>query len=247
MSSSLPNESNDAGCAVHIHDEQDPRCRHIDERSSLILLDAPRDEIGAKQTIRNVWWWSLIFSATPSAAIACMSLATARLGSIGAWQSGILYLSYTLSAVLLGATLLSKWLGSRNAMISGMTLYCIYVGCFCVATAFPNVATSVAWTGAAIGGIGAGFLWTAQGVYFAQCAEEYSMQSGSDWAQSTTMVGAIFAFCFLAEEATLDLLSTMLIEFGNVPWTYIFAVYACIAILSTSAMTLVKNYGPATS
>ncbi len=35
-----------------------------------------------------IWLWSLVFSATPSAAIACLSLATARLGSIGAWQSG---------------------------------------------------------------------------------------------------------------------------------------------------------------
>ncbi len=82
---------------------------------------------------------------------------------------------------------------------------------------------------------------------FAQCAEEYSMQSGRDWSKSTSMLGTIFAFCFLTEEAALDLLSTVLIEFVNVPWTYIFAVYASIAILSTFAMTLVQDYGPSSS
>lgn len=59
-----------------------------DERTSLLLLNVPRDYSGAQQTVANVWLWSWIFSATPSAAIACLSLATARLGSIGAWQSG---------------------------------------------------------------------------------------------------------------------------------------------------------------
>jgi len=43
-----------------------------------------------------------------------------------------------------------------------MAIYCFYVGCFLIATLFPNVRDVAAITGAAIGGIGAGFLWTAQ-------------------------------------------------------------------------------------
>lgn len=47
-------------------------------------------------------------------------------------------------------------------MILSMYIYCIYIGCFLVATLFPSIKSVSAISGAAIGGIGAGFLWTAQ-------------------------------------------------------------------------------------
>jgi len=55
-----------------------------------------------------------------------------------------------------------------------MLLYCVYVGCFVVATAFPQFAETAALTGAAFGGVGAGFLWIAQGNYFAEAAKHYA-------------------------------------------------------------------------
>jgi MFS family permease len=170
-----------------------------------------------------------------------LSLATARLGSVGAWQSGVLYLAYTLSAVM-GATYVVKRLGSRNSMMLGMAFFCMYVGAFLIATVWPSALKVAAMTGAAIGGIGSGLLWTAQGVYFSQASEEYSLESGQDWATSTSMLAGIFAFILLAEETALDLLSTFLIRVFGVPWDVIFAVYAGIAVLATSCMVYVKEY-----
>ena len=87
--------------------------------------------------------------------------AVARLGDLGAWQSGVLYLTYTISSVS-GATYVVKRLGSRNALILSNAIYCVYIGCFLVATSFPQIQIFSAISGAAIGGIGAGILWTAQ-------------------------------------------------------------------------------------
>jgi MFS family permease len=222
--------------------EQKRRQTMQGERASLLRLrDAPRDFTGASATLRNFITMSALFSAVPAAALACLSLATARLGSVGAWQSGVLYLAYTLSAVM-GATYVVKRLGSRNAMILGMTFFCMYVGAFLIATVWPSTLKVAALTGAAIGGIGSGLLWTAQGVYFSQASEEYSLKSGQDWASSTSMMAGIFAFILLAEETALDLLSTFLIRVFGVPWDVIFALYAGIAVVATSCMVYVKEY-----
>jgi hypothetical protein len=49
---------------------------------------------------RNDEYWNfvrmaILFSANHGCVVACLSLATARLGSVGAWQSGILYVLAT--------------------------------------------------------------------------------------------------------------------------------------------------------
>lgn len=79
----------------------------------------------SRSTVKNFIAMAVLFSANHGCTVACLSLATARLGSIGAWQSGILYISYTASAIL-GATYVTKVLGGRNAIMTGMTL-CKYV------------------------------------------------------------------------------------------------------------------------
>jgi MFS family permease len=205
------------------------------------LSDAPRNYTAATACLRNFCLMSVLFSAVPAAALACLSLATARLGSTGAWQSGILYLTYTLSACT-GATYVVKRMGSRDAMRLGMTLFCAYIAAFSVATVWPSSLQAAAWTGAALGGAGSGLLWTAQGVYFSQAAEEYSLLSGRDWEASTSSLAGIFAFCLLAEETALDLASTFLIRVFGVPWKFIFVMFALVAVTATASMTVVKQY-----
>jgi MFS family permease len=170
---------------------------------------------------------------------ACLALATSRLGSTGAWQSGILYITYTASA-LLGATFIVKRFGARNSMWLGMALYCAYVACFYLATSLSNPKL-YAWTGAAIGGVGAGFLWTAQGSYFGKAAEEHAMWLQQPVSTSTASFAGIFAFLYLAEEVVLRLLSTVLLEVG-VSWESIFGIYTAVTVVSTLAMPLVRDY-----
>ena len=89
--------------------------------TTLSFLPPFTDRESSRSTVRNFIVMAVLFSANHGCTVACLSLATARLGSIGAWQSGILYITYTASAVL-GATYVTKVLGGRNAIMTGMTL-----------------------------------------------------------------------------------------------------------------------------
>jgi MFS family permease len=213
-----------------------------DEVSALILDESyPRNLSGASRILRQFTIFSFIFVANPCCAHACLSLATARLGTVGAWSSSMLYLTYTLSSVL-GATYVVKQLGGRNAMILGMSFYVVYVGCFWVAVAYPSIKAIAAIAGAFIGGIGSGILWTAQGSYFTQAAEEHALYQGCDWVACTSSLSGTFAFAYLLEETVLHLSSYVMIEYLNMEWIAIFAIYAGIAVLSTLGMLWVRNY-----
>jgi MFS family permease len=207
--------------------------------------DRPADEQGARRTLLNFVLMSVLFSANHGCVVSCLGLASARLGSTGAWQSGILYMTYTASA-LLGATYIVKMAGARNSLFLGMLLYCFYVACFWVATLFSDDYVTgqrvAAYTGAAIGGIGAGFLWTAQGAYFGQAAEDHAQRLQQPVETSTASLAGIFAFFYLAEEVLLRLLSTLLLEFHIASWDSIFGVYTAITVVSTIAISCIHNY-----
>lgn len=208
-----------------------------DDEESVLAIDTR----AANRVYRNFLRMAILFSANHGCTVACLSLATARLGSVGAWQSGILYITYT-SSSLLGATYITKRIGSRNAIMAGMGLYCAYVACFLVANLFSKIETAAALIGAAIGGVGGGFLWTAQGAYFTQASEEHARYLQQDMKASTSSFAGTFAFVYLAEEVFLRLLSTLLLETGHVTWNVIFGVYTTVAIVSTLGMLLVYNY-----
>lgn len=200
--------------------------------------DEPNEEAAAT-TLTNFVLLAILFSANHGCTVSCLSLATSRLGAIGAWQSGTLYLTYTGSAVL-GATYVTKQFGARNAIAMGMGLYCVYVGCFLVATMFPAIEKVAAITGAGIGGIGAGFLWTAQGSYFATASAIHAQHLRQDVSVSTSYLAGFFAFIYLLEEMLMRLLSSALLAYVN--WRAIFTVYTCVAVVSTLGMVFVDNY-----
>lgn len=213
-----------------------------DEVTALVSDETrPQDIDEARRTLRNFTLFSFIFAANPSAVMACLALATARLGRVGAWSSGMLYLTYTLSSIM-GATYIVKQLGSRNAMILGMSFYVFYVSCFWIAVAYPAMQAIAAIGGAFIGGIGGGIFWTAQGSYFTQAAEEHALCLGCEWADCTSSLSGTFAFAYLLEETILHLSSYFMIEYLHVEWSTVFASYAGIACVSTMAMISVKNY-----
>lgn len=58
--------------------------------------------------------------------------------------------------------------------MAGMGLYVVYVAAFWVATFRPAAQTAAAAVGGVVGGVGAGFLWTAQGAYFATAAQAHA-------------------------------------------------------------------------
>ena len=194
-------------------------------------------EVHPKRTLRRFVYFAFCFSLVPAAALACLALATAKLGSVGAWQSGTLYLTYTLSSITV-ATYATKKLGSLNAVLLGAWLYCAYVICFAIALIVPSAQRPLALMGAAMGGAGAGLLWTAQGVYFSQTAELFALESESDWETATSKLSGIFAFILLLEETLLDVASTVLTRVLHVPWSIVFILYASLAVGGTVALQL---------
>merc|ERR1719310_481680 len=75
-------------------------------------VDVLVDTAGASRTLRNFVIMSILFSANHGCVASCLALASSRLGTTGAWQSGILMITYAASSVL-GATYAVKTLGAR--------------------------------------------------------------------------------------------------------------------------------------
>lgn len=192
-----------------------------------------------KRIFRNFCLMAVLFSANHGTIVSCLSLATARLGAVGALQSGVLYLFYTLSAVL-GATYVVTKVGGRNGMVAGMILYCVYVACFLLATVYPELERAAALTGATFGGIGAGFLWVAQGTYFAEASKRHAAAMQQEISESTSFFAGTFACIYLSFEVVLRTLSSLLALFLD--WRAIFGIYTAIAVISTVGMLLVTNY-----
>ncbi len=212
------------------------------------LLDAPpylrkdRDSFSSSppsSILATFILMSVCFAANHGAVTSCLGLSSARLGNLtylnadlGTWQSGTLYITYTLSAVF-GAAHIVKILGPRNGLFAGLVIYCVYVSCFLVAALVEDTLKwPVAIAGAFIGGIGGGFLWTAQGAYFVKVSEAYARSAGIEKTAATSYLGGIFAFFYLFEEVAMKLLSTLLTETLNQTWLTVFAIYTAIAVLS---------------
>eukprot|EP00560_Eucampia_antarctica_P004678 CAMPEP_0197836650 /NCGR_PEP_ID=MMETSP1437-20131217/29613_1 /TAXON_ID=49252 ORGANISM="Eucampia antarctica, Strain CCMP1452" /NCGR_SAMPLE_ID=MMETSP1437 /ASSEMBLY_ACC=CAM_ASM_001096 /LENGTH=498 /DNA_ID=CAMNT_0043442991 /DNA_START=9 /DNA_END=1505 /DNA_ORIENTATION=+ len=225
-----------------------------------LMNTLPRPERTSREIFRNFLLLSSLFSTNHAAAVSCLSLASARLGSnIGTWQSGTLYISYTASA-LLGSTYVTKVLGARNGLALGMSLYCIYVASFILSIeATKGFSMAIAVFGGLLGGAAAGIMWTSQGSYFALTCEEYKESLTSELRDSsaqdqldshestrsediTSKLGGLFATILLAGEVIWRLFSTVAVQYLMLSWKIIFVVYLVISIVSAVAMVYVYEY-----
>jgi hypothetical protein len=97
----------------------------------------------------------------------------------GGDSSGVLYVLYTMSALTVAAGLVQRT-GAKMALAIGLALYCFYTGSFLVASEAPSAEWYAAITGSTVGGFAAGWLWTAQGAFFARTAQLYAQASNQD-------------------------------------------------------------------
>ena len=187
---------------------------------------------------RNFLSMTILFAINHGCTVSVLGLANARLGSIGVWQSGMLYGSYTIAA-LYGSSYFVKLLGSRNGLVLGLGMSASYVTSFFSTTIIVEENEHMLWLqsfvaigGAVIGGIGSSILWVSQGTYFA-CASQLfaSKQDGAMVEDVTSRFGGNFAFIFLLFEVLLRLMSTLLIETFGLSWKLIFGLYTLFSIL----------------
>jgi len=134
-----------------------------------------------------------------------------------------------------------KKYGARDSILLGMSLACFYMASFWLARTFPEFELTILLLGAGIGGIGAGFLWTAYGEYLKEAARCHSNGSAQSFEECTASFARIFAFIFLITEVIIRGISTVMVEFTS--WRTVFGLYSLIASISTWGMVLVDDYG----
>lgn len=118
--------------------------------------------------------------------------------------------------------------------------------CECLAT---TLVKTISVVGAAFGGIAAGFLWTAQGAYFARNAELYAEAGGRIFgsdvkeevttARATGLFSSIFAAFYLSFEVLMKLLSSVLPGPVQLPF------YALTAVISAAGLVAIRALPPA--
>ena len=100
----------------------------------------------------------------------------------------------------------------RYTLCTGLFAYCAYIGSFLVATVVEGATArwAAVLIGSAISGLGAGFLWTAQGQYFQVSAKLYAAQAGIEPKDASGLFAGIFTSIYLSFEVLMKLLSSTL-------------------------------------
>ena len=178
---------------------------------------------------------AIAFSINHGCVTAVLALSSAELGKeLSGDSSGTLYITYTLSA-LLAATGLVRRLGAKWSLVSGLGLYCTYVAAFLIAVRVPAIKWPAAIIGSAIGGTAAGWLWTAQGVYFGRIAERYAIATGETSQASTAWLASLFASIYVGCEVILKLARAY--EFGSD--VFVYTVFTVLAVGAAGLMWFV--------
>lgn len=122
--------------------------------------------------IRNFYKFSLLFAVNHGCVTAVLNLSVLILGNQGSFMSAALYVTYAATALVASSAIIAA-LGARRALIVASFLYCVYIASLPLALLAKTEATqaTVAIFGGAVGGVAAGFLWAAQGTYFAASAK----------------------------------------------------------------------------
>ena len=166
---------------------------------------------------------AIMFSINHGCVTSVLNLAVLVLGDQGSYMNGSLNVMYAATALVAAPGILGA-LGHRRAIIAGASMYCIYVMALplCLIAESKAAKSALAIGGGCIGGIAAGFLWTAQGAYFAASAQLYAAAAGSadDTAaapnaptpleQATSAFAALFGAFYLGFELLLKMLPLVL-------------------------------------
>ena len=164
----------------------------------------------------NLSLMAVHFSLNHAAVVAVLNISILLLGSNGAYQSGTLYITYALSALLLSSGVVEE-LGARRSLIFGAALYCVYVFSLPLALLASSDALELALAiiGGWVGGAAAGLLWVAQGSYFALNAKRHAAERGMSLEGANHALASVFASIFLSIEVALKLLPLALNGVGG--------------------------------
>jgi len=159
----------------------------------------------------NFLKFSLMFGINHGCVTAVLNLSVQLLGNQGSYMDSALYIAYAATALVASSAILAA-LGTRGSLITGTFVYCVYIISLPLALLANSEDTKllIAIVGGTVGGVAAGFLWAAQGSYFAASAKLYAASSGVSNEQATAKFAAYFGVVFLGTELLLKLLPLVL-------------------------------------
>lgn len=159
------------------------------------------------------------------------------------------------NAVLYGATLLCSMfistvafelLGAKKGLSLSMGLYAVYVLMFGISASLcaetdaktgtctegEPLQLPVVLLGSAIGGFGAGILWTSQGAFFASVCERIAKAELREAPSVTAELAGSFAVVFLAVEAAVRASTTLLTKYAHLSYSAVFLLFGALAMAS---------------
>jgi len=195
--------------------------------------------------LRSFIAMALCFSINHGCVTSVLALASSDFDDdLAAISSAILYGTYTISA-LFAAVPLVLTLGAKRSLSAGLWLYCLYIIPFAIILLFPQISKSVTTAlvivGSATGGFAAGWLWTAQGKYFAAASAEYSRFTGNPKEEINGYFGSIFSSIYVGFEVFMKLFSSVVRDNWAVGGKqFVFTFYAAAAVVSAAGMLFVR-------
>lgn len=207
-------------------------------------LSTPTQSEESRLLLRNFVFMSVCFSANHGAVLSVIDLSANFGDKLGSYSIGTLYGCYVISSTLFATSLISAT-SSKRVLVFSMALLAIYCCSYLVAFFFPRTAQTAVLFGAAIGGIGAGLQWTAQGAYFKLSSVRYARSSGVSEEEANGLLSSVFASIYLGLEMALKLSGSLIARFGSLNGKYgLYAVYGITAFAATFLMASVRNLKP---
>eukprot|EP01063_Lacrimia_lanifica_P027779 TRINITY_DN3951_c0_g3_i1.p1 TRINITY_DN3951_c0_g3~~TRINITY_DN3951_c0_g3_i1.p1 ORF type:complete len:507 (+),score=190.98 TRINITY_DN3951_c0_g3_i1:109-1521(+) len=227
----------------------------------------PSGDAEGRKVLLNFCLMTTFFALNHGTVTAVIPLASPEFGNdLGVLSLGVLYGFYTLSA-LFASTYVVEHLGQKWSLMGGCATYTLYVlGNLLGVLTHGWLRWFVVIVGGAFGGMAAGFLWTAQGGYFAGAAKAYAAAKQMEEKDATAFMSALFAAVYLALEVIIKIMSSVVVygvchadwkgsfltgecpetaehqKWRGIVITYI--VFTCIAVASTVGMSFIKSFDP---
>jgi MFS family permease len=169
------------------------------------------DSTAARRLKLNFIFFSLFYSIIHAAVDCVIAFSSAELGTtLGSYGGFTLYIAYTLSSLLLAKPVLYSFPSSKFVVLLGLLGMLFYVICFYFSILWISCKYYFFLFGAGVGGLGAGLLWTSQGVYYTLNAKLYSYYKNENKNEIIYRFAAIFAVFYLLLECVLQFLSTFI-------------------------------------
>jgi hypothetical protein len=158
------------------------------------------------------------------------NLVSTTVGEVGYWSLATLYIFFCVSSITVGPFIVAL-LKPKVALIISSGCYCSFI----IANGWPSEYTLLPT--AAVLGVGASILWSAQGTYLTQCAMNYSKKRGTtDLKADMGLFNGIFFAIFQMNQIVGNMIAGFVLNKqtpdSEKTLSYIFMGTGCFSVLS---------------